>query len=672
MNNLKNISGYVVGILFFLSAITFNSCDFLKVDDYFNETLKYDSIFTSKRNIERYLWSTAAQFPDEGGIFGNNYTPGPMATDEGFTLYSETEFRGMAYALGNVSPTNLYNMNTWNNMYIIIRKANTIMTRMNEATDMTALDRRNILGYALFIRAYAYYHLAIKYGPVIIVGDKPLENNEEIDYYDRPRATWDETVDYICAELEKAAPMMNRPEEMLVSNFGRPSSGAAYALVARLRLMQASPLYNPHPNNPAAITTFGNWKRSTDGVHYISQKYDEKKWAVAAMAAKRVIDMGYYSLHTVERVDGDSPNLPSNISNAEFPNGAGNIDPFRSYADMFNGETVAPRNREFIWAQWSNQTLNYSRRAFPVHLGGWNGLCVTQKIIDAYRMVDGRDIHNSSSQYPYITRGTIGKEKVFSGYELPAAVSRMYDNREMRFYASIGFSNRKWKCSSISEPADKKNFIADYSYGGSAGKDKAGYGNTTDYAITGYVLTKFIHPEDAWSGTGARRQQKSFPIIRYAEILLSYAEALNNLTETHTIIDTIANKTYTLQREKNELVSAFNQVRYRAGMPGLTDAEFDSPETVQGLLERERMIEFLFENRRYFDVRRWGKYEESEKELIRGLDTDAKGNSFYTIIPINHAKARNRLIDRKLVLFPLALDEVRKAPSLDQNPGWQD
>lgn len=39
---------------------------------------------------------------------------------------------------------------------------------------------------------------------------------------------------------------------------------------------------------------------------------------------------------------------------------------------------------------------------------------------------------------------------------------------------------------------------------------------------------------DAWTGTGARHIQKAYPIIRYAEILLSYAEALNNLTGPHT------------------------------------------------------------------------------------------------------------------------------------------
>lgn len=651
------------------TAITFGSCDFLSVDDYFEETMKYDSIFQNKYNLERYLWATAASFPEEGGILRYNYTPGPMATDEAFTLFDENIFRGIAYSLGNITPTNLYSMNTWNTMYIIVRKSNTILARMNEASDMTGLDKREMMGYVYFMRAYAYYHLAIKYGPAVLVGDEPLLNNEEVDYYDRPRATFDETIDYICAEFERAAQYLPRPEEIAISDFGRPSGGAAYALVARLRLIQASPLYNPKTDNPAAVNYFGSWKRSTDGVNYISQTYDERKWAVAAAAAKRVMDMGIYSLHTVDRMT-DTPELPATVPQEPFPAGAGDIDPFRSYSDMFTGETVAPRNPEYIWGRWSDNVMTFTQNAFPTStLGGYSGLCVTQKLIDAYRMVDGKDIHDSSTEYPYKTTGQHGKNITFSGYTLRNTVHNMYINREMRFYASIGFSQRYWTCNSTSETA-RKNQVISYEAGGNSGKNQSG--NGLDYAVTGYVLTKYIHADDAWAGSGATRQRKSFPIIRYAEILLSYAEALNNLTTTHTLTDEATGDPYTVWRDELEIANAFNQVRYRAGLQGLTPEELGSASTVQELIERERFVEFMFEDRRYFDVRRWGKYEETEKEIIQGMNAETSGLAYYNVTPINHARARNRMVDKKLVLFPLALDEVRKASMLDQNPGWQD
>ncbi|MDR1415370.1 MAG: RagB/SusD family nutrient uptake outer membrane protein [Odoribacteraceae bacterium] len=654
------------------ATLGISSCNFLNVDDSFNMTMQYDSVFSNKYNIERYVWATAASFPNESSIFGGNYTPGPFATDEGFfRSWGTSEYHGMAYVLGYVSPTNLYDMNTWNSMYIIIRKANTIFARMHEATDMTTLERLQLSGYVRFMRAYAYYHMAVKYGPVVLIGEEPLENNEAPAYYNRARSTFDETCDYICAELEAAARDLPMPEQIAVTNFGRPHKAAALGLVARLRLIQASPLYNPSPGNPAAAIYFGTWKRSADGENYISQTYNEQKWADAALAAKKVMEMGIFSLYTSKRVS-DTPPLPATVSAADFPDGAGNIDPFRSYSDMFTGEAVAARNPEYVWGRNSTVVQDYTRHSFPgAAYGGYNGLGVTQKVVDAYRMVDGRDIHDSSPEYPYQTTGTIGSNTTFSGYQLRSNVHNMYVNREMRFYASIGYSGRLWTCNSTSDNG-AKNVIVTYDISGNAGKNIAMTSTTSNYPITGYVLTKYIHPDDAWGGAAAQRLQKNFPIIRYAEILLSYAEALNNLTRDYTYDDPLTGNTYNITRDKNEIARAFNQVRYRAGLPGLTAAELDDPRQVQALIERERLVEFLFEDRRYYDVRRWGKYEETENQLIMGMNTDASGDAYYTIVPVNDAYARNRVVDRKLVLLPLELNEVRKAPSLDQNPGWQD
>ena len=63
-----------------------------------------------------------------------------------------------------------------------------------------------------------------------------------------------------------------------------------------------------------------------------------------------------------------------------------------------------------------------------------------KKIVDAYYMVDGRDINDSSEEYPYSEIGFSSEKQSFSGYQLNNGVYNMYMNREMRFYASIGFS----------------------------------------------------------------------------------------------------------------------------------------------------------------------------------------------------------------------------------------
>jgi hypothetical protein len=473
-------------------------------------------------------------------------------------------------------------------------------------------------------------------------------------------------VDYICTEVEQAASYL--PYTVPFSFFGRPTRGAALGLAARLRLIQASPLWN---GGESARRTFSLWKRSTDNVHYVSQTPDEKKWATAAMACKRIIDMNLYSLHTVPLMP-DTPPLPDNISDEPYPNGAGEIDPFRSYSDMFTGEALAVRNPEFIWARMSSSANTFSMFAFPViNMGGWNAISVPQKVIDAYRMVDGRTIDNSSAEYPYSPIGFMGGgNRIFSGYRLNSTVSNMYVNREMRFYASIGFCECFWPCNSTSDNT-KKNQTVTYYANGNAGK-QATNNNPDNYPVTGYTLKKFVHVDDAWEGDNAQRIPKPYPIIRYAEILLAYAEALNNLTTSHTVQDADGNS-YTFTRNTDEIKKYFNMVRFRAGLPGLTDAELASRETMQSLIERERMVEFLFENIRYYDVRRWGKYETTESEPVMGMDTDASQSSgaFYSVVPINHLRARSRIVDKKLILFPIELNEVRKSPSMDQNPGYQ-
>ena len=71
-----------------------------------------------------------------------------------------------------------------------------------------------------------------------------------------------------------------------------------------------------------------------------------------------------------------------------------------------------------------------------------------------------------------------------------------------------------------------KNQVVTYEFSGNGGKS-AVTNDKDAYPITGYVLRKYVHPDDAWAGTGATRLEKPFPIIRYAEILLSYVEAIN-------------------------------------------------------------------------------------------------------------------------------------------------
>lgn len=667
MKILKYFSSLAISLILAISL--FSCSDFLSIDDYFSDEIKLDSVFANTRFIEAYMWDAASKFPDEGNFFQAGYTPGPLATDEAFTSFLTVHnYNGLRYILGEITPSNMYSFNTWGNLYQIIRKCNTIFNRIDEADDMTTRDRFSILGTTRFIRAYAYYSIIVDFGPPIILGDEIMESNEELPYYDRSRSTYDEAIEYICSELEEAAKYL--PTSLPLMQFGAPTKGAAYGLVARLRLLHASPLYN---GGDAARRTFGNWKRTSDNANYVSQTYNEERWAVAAAAAKRVMDMegaggALYKLHTIES-DHETPPLPQGVTSdpdyyKEWPNGAAGIDHFKSYSDMFTGESVIPVNPEYVWGRRSGELERSTRTSFPQKNAGYNAMCITQKVIDAYSMVDGKSIDQSSNEYSYSEEGFTNEMKVFSGYRLNAGVSNMYNNREMRFYASVGFSEAFWPMTSATSSGDYNQTI-EYYYDSPNGKGGVG---TQDHPITGYVLKKYIHPTDAWGGTNARRMEKGFPIIRFAEILISYAEALNNLTSSYTI--DLDGEQQVFSRDMEEIKKAFNQIRYRAGLPGLNGSE--NAQTVQSMIEKERMIEFLYENRRYFDVRRWGIYEKTESVPIRGMNIEGSKEVFYNKVIPNTSRIGARIVNRRLTLLPIPLNEIRILPLLDQNPGWEE
>jgi hypothetical protein len=679
MNKISNIRKTVftwIACMLLVVGGSLSSCNYLNIDHYTTDDLKMDSIFSSKRFIEAYMWGAATKFYDEGALLGYPYTPGPMATDEAFCLYNAGEFNGMAYVQGEINANNLGQFaGNWKRWYQIIRQCNTIFSRIDEASDWTINERNRILGYTRFIRAYAYYNLLMNFGPVILLDDEVVENNEDISYYDRPRDLYDDCVEYICNEFEESADYLDIKANSVV-DFGLPTKGAAYGLIARLRLQHASDLFN---GGRYARLYYGTWTRKTDGKNYIQQQHDPSRWAVAAAAAKRVIDMTdvgvkMYSLHTIGR-NSLSRQLPTNITEDIDPDfykpwlegGAGDIDPFLSYHEMFNGETPMNVNPEIIWGRYSSNTTNYTRHSFPYTGNGYNGVCVTQKVVDTYNMIDGRPINNSSVEYPYSESGfTSLREDISSEYWLAAGVHNMYVNREARFYASIGFSECVWQMISLNE-ATQRNQVVTYYTDSSNGKD--GAETPTNYPITGYVIKKYIHPLDSWGSTSSRQVGKSYPIIRYAEILLAYAEALNQLgSGSYTV--TMGDQSQIYFRNTDEIKWAINQVRHRAGLPGLSDANMADAGKILEMIKRERMLEFLFENQRYFDVRRWGDYEVSESEPIKGMNTMAPKDSYYQRVTPASVRVGNRVVDRKMIFLPISQVELKRLPSFDQNPGW--
>ncbi len=684
MKSILKILITVLGIL----SMTLSSCSFLDVDTYFEDTFREDSIFHSMKNADGYLWNTPKDFPDPGAIWGNSWNLGEMASDEMTARWRVGEFAGIQFTVGEINERNVPgSMNIWYRMYRVIRRCNTMLAGVDGIKDMSTREKQLYSGYVHFLRGYAYYHLLMNWGPCLLVGDEVFPNSESAEYYNKERATYDESVDYICNEFALSAQAIPAVSQQSISFFERPTKGAALALIARLRLYQASPLFN---GGDAARRSFGTWTRKSDGAYYVNQKYAPHRWAVAAAAAKAVIDMGQYQLYTVDADPQNPYPIASNVPTDPFPGGAGGIDPFHSYADMFNGEGIIQTNKEFIWAMPSQSVRDYTRHSFPVYFGGWGGMAVPQRVVDSYLMADGRSIDDASAAYPYdpILTNTIGGSgKTLGTYILRSDVPAMYNNREARFYASIGFPGSYWPMNSASQDPSytKKQFW--FSYDDVSGITGAG-SNINDYNVSGYCPTKYIHPDDSWAnGKGNVKsafitEPKPFPIIRYAEVLLEYVEALNNVegTEKVEIIDVNGGETIgiTVTRDVAEIARYFNMIRYRAGLPGATSTQLASREEFQKVIMNERQIELFNEGYRVFDTRRWGTYLDGDANSSgwRGLNVErnrtANNNNegFFEIVTINTQNIRDRIASPKMVFLPIPHNELLKVPAMDQNPGW--
>ena len=422
------------------------------------------------------------------------------------------------------------------------------------------------------------------------------------------------------------------------ANIARPTRGACLATRAIVLIYAASPLANgqlqngKHPEN--VTDDIAKQLTNFDGTHLLSLTYDESKWARAAAACKDVMALGYELYHAgynTDPTDGRpktiDPDYDPVFSEANWPNGWKDIDPYLSYRDLFNGTASAVDNPELIFTRGSNMNGGDNdnslaaliAHAMPVSLSGWNTHGMTQKMCDTYYMRDGSDVPGmyrewrkpdgpgnslerptgwtsrsdiSNLVYPEISQD-LRKNPGMN-------VSLQYVRREPRFYASVAFSGCYWE--QLQNPTASQRNSQVFYYRGAGN----GYINAFSYLRTGIGLKKFYHPDDYRDAQHdySHIREKFEPAIRYADILLMYAEALNELTQSYTM-KTWQGQDVTISRNVEEMKKGIQPIRIRAGLHDYTDAEYADADLLRAKIKRERMIEFMAEGKRYFDLRRW-------------------------------------------------------------------
>lgn len=263
----------------------------------------------------------------------------------------------------------------------------------------------------------------------------------------------------------------------------------------------------------------------------------------------------------------------------------------------------------------------------PVGEGGNGGLCPSQNLVDMYDMADGSA---PFAQYdltgaPVYANGTPAINAA-SGY----SDATMWTNRDPRLAATILYHGVEWGNGVINVVLGQRD-------------NPVGNANATP---TGYYVRKYI-PEAILGANHTGRSRRLWTIIRYAEILLNYAEALNEVSGPTA-----------------EVCSLLDQIRHRAGITGNVADRTDlkTQEAMRNFIHKERTIELAFEEHRAWDVRRWGVATEALSRPIYGISVAANGT-------VTRKKTQDRVFKDQMYLYPIPEGEVWKS-NIENNPGW--
>lgn len=363
----------------------------------------------------------------------------------------------------------------WESRYRGIRKCNTTINTLEADTENKLrpadlseelfLSRKaNFIAEARFLRAYFYWDLFLRYGPVPLVKEVLDPNGDLLTgYTDRPSQK--EFVDYLLQELRECEPSLKAYAETIDATYaGEVNQPTARALYVRIMLYMASPRFAAQ----SGIT-----------------------WQQAAAAAKGFIDDfgGDYRLET--RTSGGV----SAYNNAWL---------LTTYSDQ-NPEVIFFRNDPVIgWGAIATDT--------PVGEGGNGGLCPSQNLVDMYDMADGSapfKQYDATGAPVYVNGVPTVNEN--SGY----SDAHMWENRDPRLASTVLYHGCEWGVATST-----KTNIIDVRYG--RRDNPIGNQNVTP---TGYYVRKYI-PETILSSNHGGTAKRLWKIFTYSEILLSYAEAL--------------------------------------------------------------------------------------------------------------------------------------------------
>jgi len=418
-------------------------------------------------------------------------------------------------------------------------------------------QKKELLGQVYFFRAWTYYRLVKVYGGVPIVDKVQLPLAGASGGLDLaiPRSTTKACIEFLCKDLEKAASYL--PVKWDDANWGRVTAGTALSVEGRARLLYASPLFN--------------------------RADDVARWQTAYEVTKRAVDTltasGYYGLAYLSNPGVNASGWAKMFSDYQSPEAV--------FVTLYNN--LAPATN--ATAPDLNNTWESSIR--PINTGGGGGKSTTAEMVDLFPMATGLP-------------ATDKDKNAINNYDKDI----FFKSRDPRFYRTFAFPGVQWIFSGIPKKSSPYNLGTKYQLWNYAWYDttakqadeqSSGYG--ADKLATNYkgiyirkktddlaVNTAPLYVYDSLTATPFKRSAAPYIEIRYAEVLLNFAEAACGFGHG------------------NEALAALRLIRQRVGYTGtcgLADALAGNRPGLFAAILYERQVELAFEGKRFDDMRRW-------------------------------------------------------------------
>lgn len=544
-----------------LTSVAFASCsdDFLQdKKNYDNVTSElYNSYIGAKGRVDNlYAWC----LPDANSNPGARNNSTGLADDQskcteeysGFGVFVDPQSPLTTMSGTNPVPdyfqaqANSIMTSAWGR----IRNINEVIGGIQRGT-LSQEEKNELLGQALFLRAWCYYNFVKWYGGVPIIREWLDTTSDSFT----PRSSTKDCIEFICEDLDNAAEMLKVATTggwSDASNYGRVTSGTALALKGRVLLLWASPIFN----------------RTND-----RQRWQDAFDAISASIP--VINSCGYAL-AYETNPG---------TNAE------------GWAKMFS--EINQKNSEAIFVSLYNTIASggvpdYSHNngwehgIRPSNTRGGGGKTPSAMIVDLFPMRDGKHPSKSSvsydSNYPFMDRDP----RFYRTFAFPG-VRWAFDGEPNNagMHSQTGKDFELWNYVWYSKDTDRENVESGNNYGPDnlLGNVKGMYvrKRTDDLDVNGSPRYVFN------TSNGFRYSASPYMEIRYAEVLLNYAEAACMIGRTDIAVE--------------QLKRIRHRVGYADGMEGLDG--LSSQNACMAAILYERQVELAFEGKRFDDMRRW-------------------------------------------------------------------